>query len=114
MQQLIKLFDVFAIDTDSWLIENHKFWLACQGASNEDTLLLAAGQFTDIVMNIREHPDLFNGIEDFCFMFFSEKLQIADFSRQPRRHDFIDRRGESFVDRKSTRLNSSHVSISYA
>src|SRR5690349_22013932 len=47
-------------------------------------------------------------------LFRSRRLGSSEDVRRRRKTRRIDERAESFADRKSTRLNSSHVEISYA
>src|SRR5215468_8080688 len=72
------------------------------------------------------HPDLHPG-DPYAAMRFSEIAQAYDILRDPKQRATYDRLLEferkqfrsskqvaSFLDRKSTRLNSSHITISYA
>src|SRR5690606_40316929 len=76
--------NVLVVDADRRFVEDQHFRFGDQRPGNEYPLLLSTGKFTDAAVAEAFHAD---------------RLQR-----------FADR----FLDRKSTRLNSSHVKISYA
>src|SRR5690606_41073814 len=82
------------VEGSKWLVEQEHFGLVCQRAGQRHTLLLAARKLVGVP------------VAEACQ---TDKLQKLVPALLPLR-----RRGSTDADRKSTRLNSSHVKISYA
>src|SRR5690625_6676081 len=85
-----------------------------KGETQGEIEIIGETDHTGTIINFKPDPEIFTETIEFDYDILKNRLRELAFLNRQLTITLEDKREENKKDRKSTRLNSSHVAISYA